>query len=88
MVEALDGMNKKFAYPYIVFYPVLSRDGMAFPINRGIRDIQGKAFKEPGAWRGDVVIAKYWSDPFTMVDASMADYAILKNYLLTHRCPQ
>ncbi|KAJ3550637.1 hypothetical protein NMY22_g354 [Coprinellus aureogranulatus] len=88
LVEALDGMNKKFANPYIIFYPTVSRDGMPFPVNKCIKDIQGKAFKEPHAWRGNIVIAKYRDDPFTsMIDASMADFAILKNFLLTHGCP-
>src|SRR5258707_11282306 len=27
-VEALDGMNKKFANPNIIFYPVIFRDGI------------------------------------------------------------
>ncbi|TEB35535.1 hypothetical protein FA13DRAFT_1811228 [Coprinellus micaceus] len=88
LVEALDGMNKKFANPYIIFYPTVSRDGMPFPVNKCVKDIQGKAFKEPHAWRGNIVIAKYRDDPFTsMIDASMADFAILKNFLLTHGCP-
>jgi hypothetical protein len=82
-------MNKKFANPYILFYPVLSRDGMPFPINKCIRDIQGKSFKEQVAWRGNLVIAKYRDNPFSsMIDASMADFPILKNYLLTHGCPR
>ncbi|KAH6915225.1 hypothetical protein BKA70DRAFT_569779 [Coprinopsis sp. MPI-PUGE-AT-0042] len=89
LIEALDGMNKKFANPYILFYPVLSRDGMPFPINKCIRDIQGKSFKEQVAWRGNLVIAKYRDNPFSsMIDASMADFPILKNYLLTHGCPR
>ena len=82
-------MNKKFANPYILFYPVLSRDGMPFPINKCIRDIQGKSFKEQVAWRGNLVIAKYRDNPFSsMIDASMADFPILKNYLLTHGSPR
>ncbi|OBZ71917.1 hypothetical protein A0H81_08210 [Grifola frondosa] len=36
LVEALDGMNKKFATPYIIFYPTISRDGMPFPVNKCI----------------------------------------------------
>lgn len=89
LVEALDGMNKKFANPYIIFYPVVSRDGMPFPVNKCVKDIQGKAFKEAVAWRGNVVIAKYRDNPFTsMIDATMADFPILKNYLLTHGCPR
>jgi len=82
-------MTKKFAHPYIIFYPTVSRDGMPFPVNRCIKDIQGRAFKEEVAWRGNIIIAKYRDNPFTsMIDASMADFALLKNYLLTHGCPR
>jgi hypothetical protein len=87
-VEALDGMNKKFTTPYVIFYPVISRDGMPFPINKCIREIQGAAFKEEWAWRGNIVIAKYRDDRFSaMTDASMADFPLLKNYLSTHYSP-
>jgi hypothetical protein len=88
LIEALDGMNKKFANPYIVFYPTVSRDGRLFPINKSIRGIQGKFFREEHGWRGDIIIAKYRDNPFSsMIDASMADFPILKNYLLTHFAP-
>ncbi|KAJ8076720.1 hypothetical protein PM082_001143 [Marasmius tenuissimus] len=88
LVEALDGMNRKFANPYIIFYPIISRDGMPFPVNKSIRDIQGRNFVEQAAWRGNIVIAKYHDNPFTsMMNASMADFPILKNYLMTHGCP-
>ena len=81
-------MNRKFTNPYIIFYPVVSGDGMPFPVNKCIRDIQGRAYTEETAWRGNIVIAKYHEDPFTgMIHASMADFPILKNYLLTHGCP-
>jgi len=90
-VEALDGMNRKFANPYIIFYPVIARDGMPFPINKAIRGIQASSFKEEYAWRGNVVVAKYNASgdtPFScLIDASMADFAILKNYFLTHSAP-
>ncbi|KAF9076830.1 hypothetical protein BDP27DRAFT_1209367 [Rhodocollybia butyracea] len=87
----LDGMNRKFAAPYIIFYPVVSRDGMSFPVNRTIREIQGRRLHEgdESEWRGNVVIAKYRDNPFSsLIDASMADFPILKNYLSTHGCPQ
>ncbi|KAG7091142.1 hypothetical protein E1B28_010196 [Marasmius oreades] len=88
LVEALDGMNRKFANPYVIFYPVISRDGMPFPVNKVIRDIQGENFVEEVTWRGNIVVAKYRDNPFTsMIDASMADFPIVKNYLLTHGCP-
>ena len=81
-------MNRKFANPYIIFYPTVSRDGMQFPINATLRDIQGRAYKEEYAWRGNIVVAKYRDNPFTsMIDASMADFPILKNYFLTHGSP-
>ena len=86
-MEALDGMNRKFANPYIIFYPTISRDGMPFPINKTIKDIQGRAFKEEYAWRGNIIVAKYRDNPFTsMIDAAMSDFPILKNYFLTHGC--
>ncbi|KJA24618.1 hypothetical protein HYPSUDRAFT_479790 [Hypholoma sublateritium FD-334 SS-4] len=89
LVEALDGMNRKFANPYVIFYPVVSRDGMPFPINKTVRDIQGQAYKPEYAWRGNIVVAKYRENPFSsMIDASMADFPILKNYFLTHGSPQ
>ncbi|KAG6877502.1 hypothetical protein C0992_009827 [Termitomyces sp. T32_za158] len=89
LVEALDGMNRKFTNPYIIFYPIVSRDGMPFPINKSIREIQGRGFREENAWRGNIVIAKYRDNPFSsMVDTSMADFAILRNYLMTHGAPR
>ncbi|KAF4619962.1 hypothetical protein D9613_005447 [Agrocybe pediades] len=88
LIEALDGMSRTFASPYIIFYPVRSRDGMPFPINKTIRDIQGRGFREEVAWRGNIVVAKYRGDAFTsLVNASMADFPILRNYLLTHGAP-
>ncbi|KAJ4000528.1 hypothetical protein F5050DRAFT_1562731 [Lentinula boryana] len=88
LVEALDGMNRKFACPYIIFYPVISRDGMPFPINKAIKDIQGQAYNEEHAWRGHIVVGKYRDNPFTsMMDISMADFPILKNYLEMHGSP-
>ncbi|KDR83494.1 hypothetical protein GALMADRAFT_647529 [Galerina marginata CBS 339.88] len=89
LVEALDGMNRKFANPYIIFYPTVSRDGMPFPVNKTIRDIQGRSFKEEYAWRGNIIVAKYRDNPFSsMIDASMSDFPILKNYFLTHGSPR
>ncbi|GBE79205.1 hypothetical protein BKA93DRAFT_136010 [Sparassis latifolia] len=86
LVEALDGMNKKFTTPYILFYPIVSRDGMPFPVNKCIREIQGACFNEAKAWRGNIVVAKYRDADYSqMAEASMADFPILKNYLKT--CP-
>jgi hypothetical protein len=86
-------MNKKFANPYIIYYPVVSRDGMPFPVNRIVRDIQeevnkGRQLREGQLWRGNLVAAKFADDRFTqMMDTSMADYSILKNFLGTHPFP-
>ncbi|KAF4588045.1 hypothetical protein EYR38_010006 [Pleurotus pulmonarius] len=88
LVEALDGMNRKFTNPYIIFYPTVSSDGLPFPINNFLREIQGPAFKETLAWRGNILVAKYRDNPFSsMMNASMADFPILKNYLTTHGSP-
>ncbi|KDQ31340.1 hypothetical protein PLEOSDRAFT_1075449 [Pleurotus ostreatus PC15] len=74
LVEALDGMNRKFTNPYIIFYPTVSNDG--------------PAFKETSAWRGNILVAKYRDNPFSsMMNASIADFPILKNYLMTHGSP-
>lgn len=81
-------MNKKFTNPYIVFYPVVSRDGMRFPVNKIIKDFQQRGYSEQNAWRGNIVVAKYRDNPFSsMVNASMADFPLLKNYFLTHPAP-
>ncbi len=88
LVETLDGMNRMFANPYIIFYPVVSRDGMPFPLNRSIREIQGRSFKKEVAWRGNIIAMKYHNNLFSsMMDASMADFPLLKNYLLMHGSP-
>lgn len=84
----LDGMNKKFSNPYVIFYPVVSRDGMAFPVNRCLKEIQGQNFRESLAWRGNLIIAKCRDDHLSaLIDASMADFPILKIYLAKHHPP-
>jgi hypothetical protein len=81
-------MNKKFATPFIIFFPILSCDGMPFPINKCIREIQDRAFSEETAWRGNIVIAKYHDDhPNPLLDAKMADFSLLRNYFMTHGPP-
>ena len=81
-------MIKKFQTPYILFYPVVSRDGMPFPVNKCIREIQGQAYDEARAWRGNIVVAKYRDTDFSaMIVASMADFPIIKTYLSTHLAP-
>jgi len=81
----LDGMNKKFANPYVIFYPVLSRDGMPFPVNKCLKEIQGSNYRENLAWRGNLVIAKYRDEQLSvLMDANMADFPLLKNYLSNH----
>ena len=44
-VEALDCMTKKFATPYIIFYPIISRDGLQFPVNKLVCNIHSRLFK-------------------------------------------
>ncbi|KAF7798401.1 hypothetical protein EIP86_009622 [Pleurotus ostreatoroseus] len=89
LLEALDGMNRKFDEPYIIFFPVVSKDGLPFPINQYAKMIQGNLFKETKAWRGNLVIAKYTSLEYTtMKDISMADFPLVKNYLSNHGCNQ
>ncbi|KAJ7162626.1 hypothetical protein C8R43DRAFT_304378 [Mycena crocata] len=88
IVDALEGMNQKFTHPYIIFYPTISRDGMPFPINKCVRDIQGRRYSEQFAWRGNILIGKYsqHGQPFTsLMDASMADFPILKNFIMSRR---
>ena len=79
-------MTKSFVNPYIVFYPVLSRTGSQFPVNKSIREIQGRYFRADDAWRGNVIVAKFQGnggDPFSaLIDISMADFPLLKNYFL------
>ncbi|KAF9642041.1 hypothetical protein BDM02DRAFT_3157603 [Thelephora ganbajun] len=88
VIERLNGMNKKFVNPYIIFYPVLSRDGIPFPINKCLKEIQGPNYHKNLAWRGDLVIAKYCDEQLSvLIDAIMADFPILKNYLSTHYQP-
>ncbi|KAH8830546.1 hypothetical protein DL96DRAFT_1593373 [Flagelloscypha sp. PMI_526] len=94
LVEALDGMTKKFANPYILFYPTVSRDSMAFPINKCIQEFQGLAFREEYAWRGNVVVSKYCpkgpdDHPFSSLqEVAISDFPVLKNYLMTHGLPK
>lgn len=84
----LDGMNKMFVNPYVIFYPVLSRDGMPFPINKCLKEIQGPNYRENLAWRGNLVIAKYRDERLsTLMDATMADFPLLRNYLSKHYPP-
>jgi hypothetical protein len=84
----LDGMNKGFPNPYVIFYPVLSRDGMPFPINKCLKEIQGSNYREHLAWRGNLIIAKCRDEQFsTLMDTTMADFPLLKNYLSTHNAP-
>ena len=86
-IRRLDEMSKDFNDPYLVFYPVVSRDGMPFPINKSIQGIQGKAYSEEYAWRGDILVIKSDGSIGTNpCDISMADFPIIKNWFLTHGC--
>lgn len=89
LIEALDGMHKKFDEPYVIFFPVVSRDGLPFPINKYVKDLQGPLFQESKAWRGNLIIAKYDNLEYTvMKNISMADFPLVKNYLSNHGCNQ
>ncbi|KAG2067681.1 hypothetical protein BDR04DRAFT_838101 [Suillus decipiens] len=89
LVEALDCMKKKFANPYVIFYLTVSRDGMSFPINKCIREIQRQSFREATAWHRNIIITKYQESPFLlMINGSIADFPILRNYFMMHNAPQ
>ncbi|EPS99992.1 hypothetical protein FOMPIDRAFT_1123452 [Fomitopsis schrenkii] len=82
VIELLEGMTKKFATPFVIFYPTISRDGMPFPINKCIKEIQGNKHCKTKAWRGNVVVAKFRDQEYaSMMDATMADFPIVKNWL-------
>lgn len=64
---------------------------MPFPINECIREIQiqGGKFSEATAWRGTIVVAKYRDSAFSaMTNMSMADFPIVKNYLMHNLAPR
>ncbi|KAH9923232.1 uncharacterized protein B0H18DRAFT_878847 [Fomitopsis serialis] len=81
-IQRLMGMLKNLPVAYIAFYPTVSSDGMTFPINKCAREIQGDGHQPSNAWRGDIVVAKYGSEFVTLMNASMADFPIIKNWLL------
>jgi hypothetical protein len=58
-VDALNFMTAPLARPYTIFYPVISRDGMPFPENQCVREIQQGRALRGNLWRGDLVIAAY-----------------------------
>ncbi|KAJ7231694.1 hypothetical protein B0H12DRAFT_1029388, partial [Mycena haematopus] len=90
IVDSLYMMNKKFATPYIVYYPTVSRDGLPFAINPAIREMQGPNFDKKRSWRGNIIVGKVWdhNQPFTsMMDASIADFAIIKNFFMNQAAP-
>ena len=61
---------------------------MPFPVNKCIREVQGSFYKQSAAWRGNIVVAKYLDSTFSqMVEASIADFPIVKNYLSTQPAP-
>lgn len=84
-VRSLDGMRKPFAEPYIIFFPQISRDGMKFPVNSFIREQSPRHDEESTCWRGDLVVAKYRDQEFSaMVDASIADFPLIRNHFINH----
>jgi len=88
VIELLEGMTKSFSTPYVVFYPTVSRDGMPFPVNKCIREIQGDNYQESKAWRGNLIVAKFRDQEYAgLMDASMADFPIVKNWLSKKLAP-
>ena len=82
-------MPRKLDERFIVFYAVVSVNGEEFDVNEWIKEIQEGRYREDVAWRGDIVIAKYCDNPFTtIIDMSIADYPLIKNFLRTHGQPQ
>ena len=78
-------MTTPFTTPYILFYPTVSRDGMPFPVNKYILDMQGGKTPESRAWRGNLVVAKYRDLEFSgMTNLSIADFPLIKNHITTH----
>lgn len=89
MIEALDGMNHKFEQPYVIFFPAVSKDGHPFPINSYVKDLEGASFRADLAWRGDLIVVKYADIEYSsMIDISIADFPLVKNYLSTNGCTQ
>ncbi|KAF9481998.1 hypothetical protein BDN70DRAFT_485787 [Pholiota conissans] len=88
-ITYLEGMTRRFTNPYVVFYPVVSRDGLPFPVNKNLREMQGSRFNPEYAWRGNLVVGKYRESPFSsLMDASMADFPLIKNWFSQHGSPQ
>ncbi|KAA1479883.1 hypothetical protein DENSPDRAFT_750668, partial [Dentipellis sp. KUC8613] len=86
--DHLDYMTQRFRCPYVIFYPILSCDGLNFDINRTIAEIKGSRYVEDKAWRGDIVVVKYTDHTLDTLDnISISDYAILRNYFRTHDPP-
>ena len=80
-------MNRPFATPFIIFYPYVSRDGQPFGINKGIRKLKHKSIPDGHCWHGNLIIAKFSDQQFSAyIDATMADYPIIKNWLLKTSC--
>lgn len=78
-------MKNPFHRPFIAFYPVVSRDGMDFPLNKHLRGVHRVSSANVHAWRGDIVVGKYQDLEYSaMVDMSIADFPLIKNYFVTH----
>ncbi|KAH9931487.1 uncharacterized protein B0H18DRAFT_989579 [Fomitopsis serialis] len=82
IADRLDCMNRTFATPYVIFYPTVSRDGMPFRVNKCAKELHDEHFVDARAWRGDIIVAKFRDEACSsMMDASMADFPILKIWL-------
>lgn len=70
---------KPFPKLYIVFYSVISKDGLSFEVNHWIHHIQEDQHNQSNAWCGDIIVVKYKdSRLLKMVNISMADWPIIK----------
>ncbi|KAJ7218986.1 hypothetical protein B0H12DRAFT_1271720 [Mycena haematopus] len=84
-------MTKQFTFPFIIFYPVTSRDGMPFPVNKNIYEYQGAEVRGCHPWCGDIIVSKFSdrSNPMNSLrDVSMADFPIVKNIFRCNVSPQ
>nr|GAT46229.1 predicted protein [Mycena chlorophos] len=89
--ESLEGVSRHLSQPYIFFFPILSQDGLPFPVNGSIRDIQGHGFTEHNAWRGNIVVGKFTdrNAPFeSFMDAGLADLSIIRNLIRSQGSPR
>lgn len=80
-------MDTPLQQPYIIFYGRVSYSGHSFKLNQHAQRWQLKQgwFVEKGAWKGDLIVAKYSDNTFTeMIDMCHADAKVIKDYISVH----